>query len=82
MGEDLVHEGGDFAVPVSDQIARPAARIVQVHHQILYRLDDPVRARVSSRAKHAGAPGGVLDDGQDVLALPVEGDGLDEIAGQ
>jgi hypothetical protein len=29
-------------------------------------------------AEHAYAPGGVLDDGQNVLALFVEGDGLDE----
>jgi hypothetical protein len=33
-------------------------------------------------AQHADAPGGMLDDGQDVQALPVQSDGLDEIAGQ
>ncbi|MFI7134173.1 hypothetical protein ACIBQ1_51505 [Nonomuraea sp. NPDC050153] len=33
-------------------------------------------------AEHAHASGGVLDNGQDVLTLPVQGDGLDEIASQ
>ncbi|MER6007420.1 hypothetical protein ABT120_53390 [Nonomuraea angiospora] len=41
-----------------------------------------VCARVSGGAEHTDAPGGVLDDGQDVLALTVEDDGLDEIGGQ
>jgi hypothetical protein len=82
LGEDLIHEGRELPIPVLEQKARPAACVVQIHSQVLYRVDDPVRARVSGGAEHADAPGGVLDDGQDVLALPVKGDGLDEIAGQ
>ena len=35
-----------------DQIARLAARVLQVRHQIPYRLDDPARVRVSG-----GCPG-------------------------
>ncbi|MEV1238467.1 hypothetical protein ACIBO2_44685 [Nonomuraea sp. NPDC050022] len=82
FSEDLVYEGGELPISVADQIARPAARIVQVHHEIPDCLDSPVGGRVSSGAEHADAPGGALDDGQDVLAWPVQGDGLDEIAGQ
>jgi hypothetical protein len=40
-GEDLVHEGWKLRIPIPDQIAGPAARILQIHHQIPYRLDDP-----------------------------------------
>ncbi|MFI6739194.1 hypothetical protein ACIBI9_40265 [Nonomuraea sp. NPDC050451] len=80
--EELVHEGGELAVPVPDQKACPAVRILQVHHEIPDPLDHPAGARVSGGAEHANAPAGVLDDGQDVLTLPVQGDGLDEIAGQ
>jgi hypothetical protein len=50
--------------------------------EILERLDDPGGSRVSGGDKYPDASGGVLDDGQDVLALAVEGDGLDEIATQ
>lgn len=56
----------------------PAVRVLQVHDEIPYRLGHPG----CGGAKHADAPGGVLDDGQDVLALSVEGDGFDEVAGQ
>jgi hypothetical protein len=33
-------------------------------------------------AEHVDASGGVFDDGEDVLALPGQGDGLDEVAGE
>ncbi|MEV0618728.1 hypothetical protein AB0I81_35785 [Nonomuraea sp. NPDC050404] len=82
LGEDLVHEGRELPISVSDQEASPAARIVQIHHQVPDRLDDPARARVRGGAGHTDVSGGVLDGGQDVLALPAEGDGLDEVAGQ
>ncbi|MEW1841096.1 hypothetical protein AB0392_24380 [Nonomuraea angiospora] len=82
LGEDFVHEGREPSIPISEQRARPAARLVQVHDQVLDRLGDPVRGGVRGGAEHADAPGGVLDDGQDVLALPVQGDGFDEITGQ
>ncbi|MET7336347.1 hypothetical protein [Nonomuraea sp. NPDC005650] len=82
FGEDRVHEGGELAVPVSDQKACPAARILQVHHEIPDRLGGSVGGGVSGGSQHANAPAGVLEDGQDVLTLPVQGDGLDEIADQ
>ncbi|MEV0826972.1 hypothetical protein [Nonomuraea rubra] len=82
FGEDLVHEGGELPISVADQMARPAARIVQIHHQVSDRLGDPAGARVRGGAEYSDASGGVLDDGQDVLALSVQGDGLDEVAGQ
>ncbi|WP_344476517.1 hypothetical protein [Nonomuraea monospora] len=62
FGEDLVHERGKLPISISHQKARPAARIVQIHHQIPDRLDDPVGGRVSGGAQHADAPAGVLDD--------------------
>ncbi|MFB4284967.1 hypothetical protein ACBJ59_57550 [Nonomuraea sp. MTCD27] len=82
VGEDSVHEGGELPIPVSDQKACSAACVFQVHHEVPDRLDHPVGGRVSGGAQYANAPAGVLDDGQDVLALPVQGDGLDEIAGE
>ncbi|MEV5892039.1 hypothetical protein [Nonomuraea fuscirosea] len=82
VGDDLVHERGELPVPVSDQIARPAARIARIHHQITDRLDDPARARVSGAAEHADAPGGVLDDRQNVLPLPIEGDSESPVLGR
>jgi hypothetical protein len=50
--------------------------------EVSYRLGDPGYGGVGGGAEHADAPIGVLDDGQDVVALPVEGDGFDEVAGQ
>jgi hypothetical protein len=72
----------ELPIPVSDEKARPTAHIVQVHHEIPDLLDDPAPAPMSGDAQHADAPGGMLDDGQDVLALPVRSDDLDEIASQ
>jgi hypothetical protein len=71
FGEDLVYARGELAVTVSDQEACPAARVLQVHDEVPYRLGHPSRGGVSGGAKHADAPGGVLDDGQNVVALPV-----------
>ncbi len=58
-----------------------AGCVLQVHRGILHRLEDPARGRVRGGAQDAGASAGVLDDGQDVPVLPIESDGLDEIAG-
>jgi hypothetical protein len=82
LGENLVHEGRELAIPIADQKARPAARILQIHHQVPDRLGDPGSGRVRGGAEHADTPTGMLDDRKDVLALPAESDGLDEIAGQ
>ncbi|MFI6504417.1 hypothetical protein [Nonomuraea typhae] len=82
FGEDLVHERRELPIPISEQKARPAGCIVQIHHQVLDRLGDPVCARVSGGAEHADASGGVFDDCQDVGALSAESDDLDEIGGQ
>jgi ABC-type branched-subunit amino acid transport system ATPase component len=47
LGENLVRERRGPPIPIADQKARPAARIIQIHHQIPYRLDNPARARMS-----------------------------------
>ncbi|WP_250573985.1 hypothetical protein [Nonomuraea sediminis] len=82
VDEDLLHEGWELPVLVSDQEARPAARVSQIHHDILDHLDDPGSGRVRGGAQHANAPGGMLDDGENVLTLAVQGDGFDDIASQ
>jgi hypothetical protein len=82
LGEDFLHQSGELSVSVSDQKACPAVRILEVHHKIPDRLDHPAGGRVSGGAPHAYAPAGVLDDGQDVLTPPVQGDGFNEIASQ
>nr|WP_232320187.1 hypothetical protein [Herbidospora daliensis] len=82
LGEDLVHERRELAVPVAEQVAGPAAGVIQIHHQVLDRLGDSIRGRVCGGAEEADASGGVVDDGQDVLTPPVEGDGLDEVTRQ
>ncbi|MFF4779627.1 hypothetical protein [Microtetraspora fusca] len=46
------------------------------------KQDATSRGRVSGGAQHTDVPGGVLDDGEDVLTLSIERDGLDEVAGQ
>lgn len=33
FGEDLIHEGRGLPISISEQKARSAARIVQIHHQ-------------------------------------------------
>jgi hypothetical protein len=57
VGQDLVHEGRELGIPVSDQAVRPAARILQTHHEILDRLNDPARVRVvpSTRTRLAAS---------------------------
>jgi hypothetical protein len=80
LGEDLIDERGELPIPIPDQIARPTVGVLQIHHQVLDGLNDPGRSRTSGSAEHADAPAGVLDDGQDVLALAIESDGLDEVA--
>ncbi|MEV0052452.1 hypothetical protein AB0H34_18345 [Saccharopolyspora shandongensis] len=72
----------EFPIPISDRIVSQPVCVLQVHHGILHRLDDPARGRVRGGSQDTDAPAGVLDDCQDLLALSIEGDGLDEIAGQ
>ncbi|KAB8188607.1 hypothetical protein FH608_043390 [Nonomuraea phyllanthi] len=62
---------GDLAVHVREHPLRerPTAQLMLA----LHHLDDPGRGRMGGGAQHADAPGGVLDDCQDVLALPREG---------
>jgi hypothetical protein len=67
FGEDLVHEGEELPISVSDQKACPAVGIVQVHHEMSDCLDDPCGGGVSGGAEHVDVPVGVLDDGEVVL---------------
>ncbi|MCT9113809.1 hypothetical protein ACFWD7_38015 [Streptomyces mirabilis] len=80
--EDLVDEGGVLGIPVADQIADRGSGVLHVHDQILDRLGDPGGGRVGGGAEDSDEAGGVLDGGEDVLALPGAPDGLDEVRGQ
>jgi hypothetical protein len=40
--EDLLDESGELPVPVADQVARLAARVLQIHDEVLDGLDDQV----------------------------------------
>ncbi|GIH24605.1 hypothetical protein Aph01nite_29150 [Acrocarpospora phusangensis] len=82
LGQDLIHERRELPIPVTDQKAGPATGVFQIHHQIPDGLGNPVPGRVCGGAEYAHASGDVFDDGQDVLTLPIKGDGLDKVAGQ
>jgi hypothetical protein len=45
-------------------------------------LRHPARGRLRNGAEDADTAVGVLDDGEDVLALPGQSDSLDEVAGE
>src|SRR5437016_40225 len=82
LGEDPVEQGRKLRVPVTDQIFDLCACLVQIHDEIPRCLDYPDRAGMRGSAEDTDPTGGVFDDGEDVLALPGQGDGLDEVDGQ
>src|SRR5262245_38283067 len=75
-------KAGKLPVPVPDQVARPAARVLEIHHEVLDGLRHPACGRMCGGAEDADTAVGVLDDGEDVLALPGQGDGLNKVAGE
>ena len=82
VGEDLVEHGGELRVPVADQVLDGCGCVFQVHGEVLRRLSDPGRGGMRGGTEDANTAGGVFDDGEDVLALPGQRDGLDEVAGE
>ncbi|WP_297539741.1 hypothetical protein, partial [Amycolatopsis sp.] len=73
---------GVLRVAVADQVLRLDSGVVQVHGQVLDCLGDPGRGWMCGGAQDAYAAGGVFDGGEDVVALPGQGDGLDEVHGE
>lgn len=80
--QDLVEERRELRVPVPDHIFDGGPGVLQVHHQVSCRLAHSLRGGVRRGAEDPDAPGGVLDDREDVLAPAGQGDGLDEVACQ
>jgi hypothetical protein len=82
IGQDLVEQHWVLRVPVPDQVSDGGSGVLQVHDQIPGSLGNPVRGGVRGGAEDPDAPGGMLDDREDVLALTGQGDRLNEVAGQ
>ncbi|MEV1023021.1 hypothetical protein [Streptomyces sp. NPDC050264] len=81
LREDLVDDGGVFRVAVADHELDGGEfpGIFEVHDQVLDCLGDPGMGGVGGGPEHTDASVGVVDGGEDVLTLPGEGDGLDEV---
>jgi len=75
--EDGVEGGGELAVPVTDHEHNLAVRVLQVHGQVPRELRGPCGGGVCGGAGDPDAPGGVLDDGEDMQARPGQCSGLD-----
>jgi hypothetical protein len=56
--------------------------LIQVHDEIPRGLGEPGRGGMCGGGEGRDAAGGVFNGGEDVLALPPQGDGLDEVEGQ
>ena len=82
LGEDLVEEGGEFAIPVPDHVSDRGFGVLEVHGEVACGLGYPFGSGVGCCVENADAAGGVLDDGQGVEALSGQGDGFEEVAGQ
>ena len=59
--EHLIEQGGELAVPVSDQESEVVGSITQLEHQVAGLLRDPAARRVRRDTQHVDAPCGVLD---------------------
>lgn len=79
--QDFVEVGGVLRVLVPDQVGVGGLCVSGVRGQVGGGLADPGRGGVCGGAEDPDAAGGVFDDGEDVLTLPGQGDGLNEVAG-
>ena len=82
--EDLVEQRQELRVAVADQVidSRSGSGFFQVHDQVPCCLSDPGGGGMGRDAQHAHSPGGMLDNGQDVLPLPGQCDRLDKVTRQ
>ena len=79
--EDLAGQRGVLGVAVVDEEPdlREVSGVLQVHEQVADGLRDPGMCGVRGGAGNADAPAGVVDGGEDVLALSGEGGGPGEV---
>jgi hypothetical protein len=82
VGEQCVEGGGELGVAVADEELGLAACVFEVHYEVASELHDPLSGGVCGGAQDSDAPGGVLDDGEDVQVCPGQGAGLEEVAGE
>ena len=80
--ENGVEQGGELSVSVADQESCGAARVVEVHHEVLRGLGDPGRGRVRGGAQDADLAAAVFDDREYVQAGAAHGRDFEEVAGQ
>lgn len=80
VGEDLVEQPGELPVPVADEERGFGLGVFEVHGEVAGGLGHPHGGRVRRGAEDPDPAGGVLDDREDVLTLPVRGDRFEEVA--
>ena len=76
------NSGGNFSVPVADEVPGPASGVVQVHDEVAPGLGHLGGGRVGGGAEDPDAAAGVCDDGEDVQPGPSQCDCLQDVAGQ
>jgi hypothetical protein len=81
IGQHGVEGLGELGVPVTNQEPGPAVHVVKVHDEVASELHHPCCGGVCGGAQELNAPGGVLDDREDVQAGPGQRAGLEEVAG-
>lgn len=79
--EDLVDQCRVLAVAVANEEPDPhdTSGVLEVHEQVSDRLGDPDMDGVRGRADYPYTATGVVDDGENVLALAGQRDHLDEV---
>jgi hypothetical protein len=82
IGHQGVEGGRELRVAVADEELRLAVCVLEVDEEVVSELDDPVRGGVCGGAEDPDAPGGVLEDGEDVQARPGQRVDFEEIAGE
>src|SRR6202000_3167727 len=81
VGEGLVDQRGVLGVAITDEESdlKQVSAVLQVHDQVADGLPYPSVGGVRGGAENPYAPAGVVDGGEDVLELPGQSDGLDEV---
>ncbi|MFD8777210.1 hypothetical protein [Streptomyces sp. NPDC059916] len=69
-------------IAVADEELPADAYVLDIRHEVLDRLGDPVGCGVRRGAEDLDPARGLFDGGEDVLPLAGQGDGLDEVHGE
>ncbi len=79
--EDFVDQRGVFGVAITNEELdlREVSGVLEVHEQVADGLGDPGMGGVRGRADYPYTATGVVDDGENVLALAGQRDRLDEV---